>query len=101
MLTKKYLKTKPVCKVTFSVAKEEHQDAKAASLVGEFNDWKIGEVPMKKNKQGKFQVTLDLEKGKEYQFRYVFNNDTWANDWEADKYVPNNLTFEENSVVEV
>lgn len=101
MLTKKYLKSKPVCKVTFAVDKAVHQGAKTAHLVGEFNNWKPEEAPMKRSKDGNFKITLDLEKGREYQFRYVFNNDTWANDWAADKYVPNNLTFEENSVVEV
>ena len=101
MLTKKYLKSKPVCKVTFAIKKAEHNGAKEAFLVGDFNEWNTAETPMKKNKDGKFSVTLDLEQGKEYQFRYLLNGESWENDWAADSYVPNNLTFEENSVVAV
>lgn len=95
MITKKYLKSKPVVKVTFDV----EADAKKVFLAGEFNDWRTDATPMKKSKEGTFRATLDLEPGKEYQFRYVTADETWMNDVAADKYVPNNLTFEDNSVV--
>jgi 1,4-alpha-glucan branching enzyme len=101
MLTKKYLKSKPVCKVTFSVKPEEHNGAKKINLVGDFNGWDTKGTPMKKTKEGKFSVTVDLDKEQEYQFRYLINGKTWENDWSADQYVPNNLTFEENSLVKV
>jgi 1,4-alpha-glucan branching enzyme len=101
MITKKYLKTKPVCKVTFAVLPEEHEGAKEISVVGEFNEWNKKATPMKKTKAGKFSATVDLETGKEYEFRYLVDGKVWENDWKADSYVPNNLTFEENSVVAV
>ena len=101
MISKKYLKTKPVAKVTFSLAKKEAQGAEKVAIAGDFNNWNTTENILKKNKDGKFSLTLDLEKGKTYQFRYVLDNQVWENDWAADAYVPNNLTFEENSVVEV
>ena len=101
MITKKYLKTKEVAKVTFSLTKKQHGDAKKVAIAGDFNKWSTTETPLKKNKDGKFSVTVDLEKGKSYQFRYVIDEKTWENDWKADAYVPNNLTFDENSVVEV
>lgn len=34
-------------------------------------------------------MTVDLEPGREYQFRYLVNDETWLNDPQADKYVPN------------
>ena len=42
-IKKQFVKTKPVCKVTFSVAAKE---ANAASVVGDFNNWdqKEGEL---------------------------------------------------------
>lgn len=101
MITKKYLKSKPVAKVTFSLSKAEHNGAKVVALAGDFNNWSTSDTQLKKNKDGKFSVTLDLEKGKSYQFRYVIDNEVWENDWKADAYVPNNLTFDENSVVEI
>ena len=36
---KQYLKTRPVCKVTFSLAKEAALQAERVCVVGEFNDW--------------------------------------------------------------
>jgi len=101
MITKKYLKTKPVCKVTFAVQPEEHKGAEKIALVGDFNEWDNKSTLLKKTKSGKFSATLDLETGKEYQFRYLIDEKLWENDWAADNYVPNNLTFEENSVVAV
>ncbi len=95
MITKKYLKSKPVVKVTFDVEAE----AKKVFVAGEFNNWDTAATPMKKSKQGTFRATLDLEPGKEYQFRYVTSDNTWMNESDADKFVANNLTFEENSVV--
>jgi hypothetical protein len=31
---------------------------------------------------------LELEPGREYQFRYLINGEHWWNDWNADDYVP-------------
>ena len=98
MITKKYLKSKPVCKVTFNLAKDAVANAKNVMLVGEFNNWDVAATPMKKSKDG-FKVTMELSTGKDYEFRYLINETFWENDGNADRYVPNNLTFDENSVV--
>ncbi|MFN8528933.1 MAG: isoamylase early set domain-containing protein [Anaerolineae bacterium] len=96
MLKKQFLKTKPVCKVTFSLPASVQGDT--VHLVGDFNGWDEQTTPMKRQKDGSFNITLDLEKGKEYQFRYLVNATDWHNDWEADKYVPNPFSGD-NSVV--
>ncbi|MEM6642233.1 MAG: isoamylase early set domain-containing protein [Bacteroidota bacterium] len=101
MISKKYLKTKPFAKVTFSLGKKESQGAKRIALAAEFNNWSTTELELNKNKSGKFSVTVDLEQGKSYEFRYVLDGEVWENDTQADAYVPNNLTFEDNSVVKV
>ncbi len=98
-LTKKYLKTKPVCKVTFKLQKQECQSANSAILSGEFSDWQP--IAMKKLKSGDFTVTLDLEKDKQYQFRYLLDENKWENDWQADGYIPSPISYEDNSVVVV
>lgn len=88
MLKKEYFKTKPtVCKVTFGLP--DALKAESVSLVGDFNDWNEAKTPMKKLKNSSFTVTLELEKGREYQFRYLVNGSEWHNDGQADKYVPN------------
>ena len=58
-ISKQYLKSKPVCKVTFSIAAE---DANEVSLVGTFNNWDTKAEPLKKLKNGTFKGTLNLDK---------------------------------------
>jgi 1,4-alpha-glucan branching enzyme len=97
MLKKQVLKSKPVCKVTFTLP--EAIKAESAFLVGDFNNWDEKATPMKLvKKSGQFSVSLDLEQGREYQFRYLVNGTEWHNDWHADKYVPNPFSGD-NSVV--
>lgn len=96
MLKKQYLKSKPVCKVTFYTPEEI--EAEEVNLVGDFNGWDEGATPMEKLKDGRFKVILPLDKDEEYQFRYLVNGAEWHNDWEADKYVPNPF-LGDNSVV--
>lgn len=98
-LKKQFLKSKPVCKVTFKLTQEEAKSAKTVRVLGEFNDWDAKASPMKKLKNGGFTATLDLEAGKDYQFRYLLDDESWENDWAADKYVPSEASFEDNSVV--
>ncbi len=101
-IKKQYLKSKPVCKVTFRVNKEEAQSAETVRVVGEFNDWSKDAEPMNKLKSGDFTQTLDLETGKEYQFKYLLNDVVWSNETESDKLVPNGIVEGDfNSVVEI
>ena len=96
---KQYLKSKPVCKVTFRISEKEGNSAGTAHIVGEFNNWDSVSTPMKKLKTGAFTTTINLQKGREYQFRYLLDNKIWENDAEADKYVPTPFGDCDNSVV--
>ena len=101
MLKKQYVKSRNVCKVTFVLAKSELPEGaqgKSVYLVGDFNDWDTNATPMKRIKGGAFRTMLELEPGKEYQFRYLVDDEYWCNDWSADAYVPSGIR-EENSVV--
>jgi len=100
-LTKRYLKSRPVCKVTFRLSKSVVQSAAHVHLVGEFNQWNILATPMKRLKNGDFILTLDLEPNRAYQFRYLINQVRWENDENADKYVPTPFGDCDNSVVVV
>jgi hypothetical protein len=44
---------------------------------------------------------LNLEIGREYQFRYLVDDKEWENDMEADKFVPTPYGDSENSVIVV
>lgn len=97
---KTYLQSKPECKVTFKLEKKLANSANRANLVGEFNNWDEQAFEMKKLKTGDFTITLNLDKDKEYQFRYLIDSSHWINDPEADKHVPN-VFQSENSVIVV
>ena len=99
-LKKQYLKSKPVCKVTFSMDKEAVLGAGKVDLLGEFNNWNTAEpVKMKKLKNGTFKVTIDLPSETEFQFKYLLDGEKWINDDSADKYINSGLGAELNSVV--
>ena len=90
MIKKKYVKSRDKSKITFEVAEYEIPGEVAVDsvhLVGEFNSWNPTATPMEYLKKGSFQVTLDLEPGREYQFRYLINGELWHNDSHADAYV--------------
>ena len=50
-IKKQFLKSKPVCKVTFSLPAEE---AKKVSVVGSFNDWNEKKSSFKEIKEWNF-----------------------------------------------
>ena len=98
---KQYLKSKDRCKVSFRVPKAAAPGAKTVHIVGEFNDWSTVNTPMKRLKSGEFTAVVPLAPGQAYQFRYLIDQTTWENDWEADRYVKSDFGDCENSVVVV
>ena len=87
------------CKVTFIVEKAAAQEVATVSLAGDFNSWSSTETSLKKAKDGSFSVTVELDAGKEYQYRYLLDGNRWENDWKADKYIPAPFSNTDNSVV--
>ena len=99
-IKKQFLKSKPVCKVTFRLPKEAAPGARTVSVVGDFNNWNVKQSRMKKMSNGDYTLTLPLPCSGEYHFRYLVDAEKWENDWFADKYIPNEYG-EDNSVVMV
>jgi 1,4-alpha-glucan branching enzyme len=58
-------------------------------LVGDFNAWNQNDMPMHRNGNGTWQLTLPLTVGRDFQFRYLVDGQRWYNDWDADSYVTN------------
>jgi len=98
-IKKQYLKTKEICKVTFTVPATAGNGAYKAQVVGDFNDWSISATPMKRSKKGIFTTSVNLKKGREYQFRYLFDDDRWDNDAEADRFADTPYGDALNSVI--
>lgn len=96
-ITKQYLKTKPVCKVTFTVPAEE---ATKVAVVGDFNSWSAKGSSLKKLKNGTFKGTFDMPKDSAYEFKYLVDGE-YVNEPEADRYQWNEFAGSENPVLEV
>lgn len=97
MFTKRALKNGKI-KVEFVLPEAIASEADSAFLVGDFNDWNEQATPMTKFKNGRFKVAVELDKGSEFQFRYLVNGTQWHNDWNADRYVANPFSGD-NSVI--
>ena len=94
-IKKQFIKTKPVCKVTFSV---EAKEATTASVVGDFNGWNPSEGILSKLKTGTFKNTFELPKDASYEFKYVIDG-VYINDSEADALVWNEFAGAENGIL--
>lgn len=94
-IKKQYLKSKPVCKVTFTLDAEE---AHNVALVGSFNDWNAEATQLTKLKNGTFKGTVDLDADNTYEFRYLVDG-TYVNDEHADAYQWNEFAGAENGVI--
>ncbi|OQY03714.1 MAG: glycoside hydrolase [Desulfobacteraceae bacterium 4572_123] len=98
-IKKRFLKRKPICKVTFRIPEETGNSYETAHLVGDFNNWSFASTPMKKLKTGAFTTTIDLQKGEKYQFRYLLDEKNWENDIDADEFNPTPYGDSENSAI--
>ena len=94
-IKKQFLKSKPVCKVTFTIPADE---AQKVAVLGCFNEWNEKAAPLKKLKNGSFKGSLDLDAGKSYEFKYLIDG-TYINEQEADGLVWNDFAGAENSVL--
>ena len=67
-------------------------------LCGEFNDWSHSSLPMTQSSDGNFEVTVLVETGRRYRYRYLIDGARWENDWDADDYVPNEFGGEDSAL---
>jgi 1,4-alpha-glucan branching enzyme len=98
VIKKTLAKSGKTAKVTFELPAAA--GAGSVALCGEFNDWAPEAHPMTKRKDGRFSVTITLDTGHSYRFRYLIDGATWENDWEADSYIGNTFGGDD-SVVEL
>ena len=98
-ITKQFLKSKPECKVKFTLSAEDAGNAETAALLGDFNSWDPAATPMKKQKDGSFSVTITLPTGQSSKFRYLLDGEHWANDPAADSFEFCSFAGGENSVL--
>lgn len=98
-IKKQFLKSKDLYKVTWSLDKKTVDGADSVNLSGDFNGWSLEADALTKMKNGSFKITLELDPNKDYEFRYLLDGQTWLNDQDADAFVDNNVSGEQNCVL--
>ena len=58
-------------------------------LVGDFNAWNEVAHPMQPGQDGTWLLALNLEPGREYEYRYRTHGGSWHGDPAADAYAAN------------
>jgi len=53
-------------------------------LVGDFNDWGRESLPFQHTRKDKWQVELELGRGREVRFRHLIDGDYWRSNRHAD-----------------
>lgn len=96
-IKKQFLKSRPICKVTFTV---EAEGAGQVAVVGDFNAWDPEAGALKKQKGGSFKGSFDLPKEQSYEFRYLIDG-TFSNEPGADRFQWNAYAGAENGVLDV
>ena len=95
MFTKRRSKKKKVVTVTFTLpAQIASQNVR---LAGDFTSWEPS-CEFRRLKDGRWRAAVELEPGREYQFRYLADGQHWLNDPAADRYVRNPYG-EDNSII--
>ncbi len=89
-------RTKGKARVTFTV--DPRVGARDAAVCGEWNEWSADADIMRRDAQGGFSVTVDLDAGRAYRFRYLLDGQRWDNDWAADAYQPNDFGGDDSVV---
>lgn len=69
-------------KVTFVLPLDEFDQP--VSVVGEFNGWDPFAHPLKKRSNGTRSVTVELEPGRSYRFKYLAADGSWLTDPDAE-----------------
>jgi 1,4-alpha-glucan branching enzyme len=87
MLTKEKLDNGMV-RVTFRISSYVWADS--ITLAGEFNDRDTARHPLQQTSSDEYwHISLDLEPGRAYRFRYLVDGKDWMDDDHADRYEDN------------
>lgn len=75
-------------------------EADEITLCGDFNNWSAtaSATKLTRAKSGVWRVTIPLQAGHSYGFRYLLDGTHWENDWSADGYVRNSYGTDDSVV---
>ncbi len=98
MASRTMKKQTPKLKVSKTVFTFFAPEASEVCLVGSFNQWQDKDLFLKKDKGGKWKISVPLAKG-QYEYRFIVDGQ-WANAQEQVECVPNDYGSW-NSVIQV
>ena len=68
-------------KITFTLPAANIIGAAECVLLGEFNNWDLAAgIYLQKQSDGSMTAEVELDAGKDYQYRYLLSNGRWIND---------------------
>lgn len=74
-------------------------EARAVSIVGDFNDWRVARDPLEMTDGQNWHITLQLKPGT-YQYKFFIDGNRWEEDPQNPKRVVNEFGTS-NSILEV
>ena len=83
-------------RVTFTV--DAGVGAQTAAVCGDWNGRLTDADVMRRDAEGGFSLTVDLDAGRAYRFRYFLDGQRWDNAWAADAYLPNSFGGDDSVV---
>lgn len=89
--------TIPTVPVTFTLPGEV--GAGDVALCADFNGWTAGSIPLNRGSDGAWVVTVPLEPGNTYRYRYLLDGERWENAWHADRYEPNPFGSDDSVII--
>jgi hypothetical protein len=97
-IKKEYVESNPFCRVTFMMLKEAAGEARGCAS-RRLQEWDKDAMPMKRLRNGNFEISLELPSNREYRFRYLIDGSRWENDVCADRYEPNPYGCDDSVVI--
>lgn len=68
-------------KITFTLPAHHIIGADSCVLLGEFNNWNLEEgIYLQMKEDGSMEAEVELEAGRDYEYRYLLSNGRWVND---------------------
>ncbi len=80
MVTKQMISKMNDQKMRVTFAMPPMSNCNCLYLVGNFNEWSESVYRMQRADDGAWSLTLELEPGREYQYRYRTDKGVWVND---------------------
>ena len=88
MVTKQKINRRKNCRMRVTFTMPTIDDCNCLYLVGKFNECNESVYRMQSTDDGTWSLVLELESGREYQYRYRTDKGVWHSDLVANGYVP-------------